>query len=88
MPSADVNDRLLRLLDVDNDKYVGLKDFESHFGVEKSNKQSFIACIADVYTFHHDVDVPSIKKMRKIISDSISLDLYLKVFNDLVLSTL
>lgn len=56
------------------------------YGVEKSNKQSFIACIADVYTFHHDVDVPSIKKMRKIISDSISLDLYLKVHNGSLVS--
>ena len=51
------------------------------YGVEKSNKQSFIACIADIYTFQHDVSVPSIKEMRKIISDSITLDIYLKVHN-------
>lgn len=56
------------------------------YGVEKSNKQSFIACIADIYTFHHDVNVPSIKEMRKIISNNISLDLYLRVHNGSLVS--
>jgi len=44
-------DRLLRLLDVDNDKYVGLKDFESHFGVEKSN--NIIKKLQEMLYNHH-----------------------------------
>ena len=56
------------------------------YGVEKSSKQSFIACIADIYTFHHDINVPSIKEMREIISQNISLDLYLKAHNGSLVS--
>ena len=51
------------------------------------NINTFIkSSIADIYTFQHDVSVPSIKEMRKIISDSITLDIYLKVHNGSLVS--
>lgn len=46
------------------------------YGVERSSKQSFVSCIADLYTFHNNIDVPSIKEMKKIIIKHISLDIY------------
>ena len=51
------------------------------YGVEKSNKKSFIACIADIYTYHNDMKVPTINEMIKIIIDKLTLDHYLKVHN-------
>tara|TARA_B100000424_G_scaffold10139_1_gene7607 strand:- start:8886 stop:14396 length:5511 start_codon:yes stop_codon:yes gene_type:complete len=51
------------------------------YGVEKSSKKSFIACIADVYTYHNDIKVPTIAEMIKIIIDKLTLDHYLKVHN-------
>ncbi len=64
-------------LDPTNDTYIKKNETPLlRYGVEKSNKQSFIACIADLYTFHNNIDVPSIKEMKKIISKNISLDIY------------
>ena len=51
------------------------------YGVEKSNKKSFIACIADIYTYHNDVKVPSILEMIEIIVAKMSLDDYIRVHN-------
>ena len=48
------------------------------YGVEYSDKQSFIACIADLYTYNNNIPVPSISEMRKIIVSHISLDVYVK----------
>ena len=56
------------------------------YGVEKSSKQSFVACIADIYTFHNNIEVPSIKEMRNIIAKKVSLDIYLKVHNGTLVS--
>jgi len=51
------------------------------YGVEYSHNQSFIACIADLYTYHNNVPVPSIAEMRKIIISKISLDTFVKSNN-------
>ena len=51
------------------------------YGVEKSTKKSFIACIADLYTFHNNISVPSIDDMMNIIVEKISLDNFTKLHN-------
>tara|TARA_Y100000816_G_C26106844_1_gene588505 strand:- start:126 stop:5645 length:5520 start_codon:yes stop_codon:yes gene_type:complete len=51
------------------------------YGVEKSLKKSFVACIADIYTYHNDMAVPTIGEMIEIISNKLTLDHYLKVHN-------
>lgn len=56
------------------------------YGIEKSSKQSFVACIADIYTFHNNIDVPSIKAMRQIIADKVTLDIFLRVHNGTIVS--
>jgi len=56
------------------------------YGVEYSDKQSFIACIADLYTYNNNVPVPSISEMRKIIVSHISLDVYVKSNNGALVS--
>ena len=56
------------------------------YGVEYSVKQSFIACIADLYTYNNNVPVPSISEMRKIIVSHISLDVYVKSNNGSLVS--
>jgi len=55
-------------------------------GVEYSQNQSFIACIADLYTYHNNVEVPSIPEMRKIIASKISLDIYIRCNNGSLVS--
>ena len=40
-------------------------------GVEFSNKQSFIACIADAKYYAETMNIPSVSDMKKIIIDSI-----------------
>ena len=69
-------------IDLSNPSYI--KKNESpilRYGVEKSSKKSFIACIADIYTYHNDIKVPTIIEMIKIIIDKLTLDHYLKVHN-------
>ncbi len=56
------------------------------YGVEYSDKQSFIACIADLYTYNNNIPVPSISEMRKIIVSHISLDVYVKSNNGSLVS--
>ena len=51
------------------------------YGVERSKKKSFIACIADIYTFHNDVSVPTISEMIEIIGKTLTIDLYIKAQN-------
>lgn len=51
------------------------------YGVETSRHQSFIACLADIYTYHNREPVPSIKEMRAKIINALSLDLYLRAHN-------
>ena len=51
------------------------------YGVERSTKKSFIACIADIYTFHNDMSVPTISEMIQIIKKNLTIDLYIKAQN-------
>lgn len=51
------------------------------YGVEYSHNQSFIACIADLYTYHNNISTPSIDEMRDIILSKITLDIYIKSNN-------
>lgn len=51
------------------------------YGVEKSSNKSFIACIADLYTYHNNVNVPTINGMIDIIIEKISLDKFMNLQN-------
>jgi len=76
-----------KAVDPTNDSYI--KKNESpllRYGVEKSDRQSFVACIADIYTYHNKIEVPTIKEMRNIIIEKLSLDFYLKVHNGTLVS--
>ena len=50
-------------------------------GVEFSNKQSFIACIADAKYYAETMNIPSISDMKKIIIDSLNIDDYITYQN-------
>ena len=52
------------------------------FGVENSAKKSFIACIADIFTYKTQLpNVPTVESMCEIIAGSITIDLFLKYHN-------
>jgi hypothetical protein len=52
------------------------------YGVENSAKKSFIACIADIYAYKNELpNVPTIENMCTIISNAVSIDLFLKYHN-------
>ena len=52
------------------------------YGVENSSKKSFIACIADIYAYKKDhEEVPTIEMMCQIISNAVSIDLFLSYHN-------
>ena len=82
-------------LQIDNSKYIDSTN-ETYIkkntypllrcGVEKSSKQSFIACIADLYADKNNTSVPSINEMKKIISKNISLDKFVNLQNGNLLS--
>jgi hypothetical protein len=50
-------------------------------GVEFSNKQSFIACIADAKYYAETMNIPSIADMKKIIIDAVNIDDYITYQN-------
>ena len=50
-------------------------------GVEFSNKQSFIACIADAKYYAETTNIPSVADMKKIIIESLNLDDYITYQN-------
>jgi hypothetical protein len=50
-------------------------------GVEYSNKQSFVACMADVYSYINLPTILSIKDFRDVIISSLSLDEYITYQN-------
>lgn len=74
----------------DNNKY--LKDDEStstllRYGVENSINKSFIACIADVYSYKKRLSiVPSIAEMCDIIADAVNIDLFINYHNGSLVS--
>ena len=56
------------------------------YGVEQNEHQSFIGCIADIYASvnkykENNQPTPSIKEMRNILVDSITIDMYLQFQN-------
>jgi hypothetical protein len=51
------------------------------YGVEKSPKQSFLSCIADIYTFEKNINVPTVKQIKQIIIQKLSIDNFLKLQN-------
>jgi hypothetical protein len=52
------------------------------YGVEQSERQSFIGCMAYFYAYKHGLPkTPSIQEMREILARSITLDLFLKYHN-------
>jgi len=56
------------------------------YGVEQNEHQSFIGCIADIYASvnkykENNQPTPSIKEMREIMINSITLDMYLQFQN-------
>ena len=50
-------------------------------GVEFSEKQSFIACVADAKYYGDTPNIPSIKEMKKIIINSLNIDNYITYQN-------
>jgi len=74
----------------DNNKY--LKDDEStttllRYGVENSAQKSFIACIADVYSYKKRLSVvPSIDEMCDIIANAVNIDLFINYHNGSLVS--
>jgi ribosomal protein S8 len=48
------------------------------YGVEASNHQSFLACIADIYGFSKNKNAVSISEIKTLLHDAISLDIYVK----------
>ena len=51
------------------------------YGVERSSKRSFIACIANIYTYHNNIPTPTITEMLNIIISKLSLDIYMRSQN-------
>ena len=51
------------------------------YGVEASQHQSFVAVLADVYSYYHNVPVPTIAEMREILAKSIKIDQYIRFHN-------
>ena len=51
-------------------------------GVEVNKKQSFIACIADLYVEYISGNtIPTINEMKNIISEKVTLDIFMKCHN-------
>lgn len=52
------------------------------YGVEQSERQSFIGCISHFYAYKHGLEkTPSIAEMREILAKAITMDLFLKYHN-------
>lgn len=56
------------------------------YGVEYSHNQSFIACLADIYTYTHDIAIPTIKEMKDILIQHMSIDSFIKSHNGSLVS--
>jgi hypothetical protein len=57
------------------------------YGVEKSSKKSFVACISDMYAYKNKLSiVPSISDMCDIIANAITLDVFMKCHNGSLIS--
>jgi len=57
------------------------------YGVELNDKQSFLACIADIYSYQNLLKNPiTIQELRTVLLESISLDIYIKLHNSSLVS--
>ena len=57
------------------------------YGVDKSKTQSFLSCIADAYAYIQKIqEVPSLKEIKTILANSISLDNFLQYHNGSLVS--
>ena len=82
-------------LHTDNSKYVVKNNpalIQPHkrpllrYGVEVSQHQSFVAVVADIYSYYHNVPLPSIAEMRDILTRLVTLDIYLQLHNGSLVS--
>jgi hypothetical protein len=77
-------------LQINNDDYVN-KDNKSmistdtpailRYGVEHSQVQSFLACMSDIFASQNNIPTPTIAEFRKILVNSVTLDLFVKIHN-------
>ena len=52
------------------------------FGVEKSDNQSFLACMAAMYAYKQQLDeTPSLTEFKQILSNTITLDMFIGYYN-------
>lgn len=56
------------------------------YGIEQSRHQSFVGCLADVYTYYVPGETPTIKEMREILATAITIDIFLKAHNGSLVS--
>jgi len=56
------------------------------YGIEQSRHQSFVGCLADVYTYYVPGATPTIKEMREILATAITIDIFLKAHNGSLVS--
>ena len=58
------------------------------YGVEKSNNQSFIACISEIYSYKQGgkIPPPSISEMKKILVKTTTLDSFIRLNNGSLVS--
>lgn len=58
------------------------------YGVEKSDNQSFLACMAAMYAYKQELDtIPSIAEFKDILSKTITLDMFIGYYNASLIST-
>lgn len=58
------------------------KDCFLRFGVEKSDNQSFLACMAAMYAYKQELDTtPSLTEFKQILSNTITLDMFIGYYN-------
>jgi uncharacterized protein YeeX (DUF496 family) len=57
------------------------------YGVEQHEQQSFIGCFAEIYASTRNIpSVPSISEMRRLITDAIDIDRFIKYHNGSLIS--
>ena len=51
------------------------------YGVEPSQHQSFVAVLADIYSYFHNVPLPTVAEMREILAKSLTIDAFIQLHN-------
>lgn len=58
------------------------------FGVEKSDNQSFLACMAAMYAYKQELDAtPTLAEFKQILSNTITLDMFIGYYNASLVAT-